>query len=634
MSRSHKASMSELLKSIKSHQDVKALAAGQLPELADALRKVILETVSKTGGHLASNLGSVELTIALLRVFSPPGDKIIWDVGHQAYAWKLLTGRLERFHTLRQHGGISGFLKPDESPCDAFGAGHAGTALSAALGMAAARDRRSGDEAVIAVIGDASMTNGISLEALNCLDDVGSKVIVVLNDNEMSISENVGALSRRLGRMLTDVRYNRIKTVAEAAGHRLRMTPLRRVYHRIEQAIKSLWLRNAFFEEFGLRYIGPIDGHDFSALVSAFCSANEYKKSVVIHVVTKKGRGFKPAEACPSQWHGVGAFDLEKEALSGGKRGYSQVFGETLAKLADQDTSIMAITAAMCDGTGLDLFAARHPDRFFDVGICESHAVVFAAGLAASGCRPVFAVYSTFLQRAVDCVMHDVCLQRLPVVFCLDRAGIVGNDGPTHHGIYDIPMLRCLPNLIIMQPKDSVELEAMLKTALMQDGPSVIRYPRDPGPPVSTPDVVDALTVGESELISGQSDVPSVWIWALGDMIPLAGETAACLKQAGLCAGVVNARFVKPLDSKRLFEQATTARLIVTLENGAISGGFGSAVREALSQNGVVCPVCSFGWPDVFVGQGTTRQLMDDYGLTPERLAERIARNIGVATVA
>lgn len=626
--------MSELLKSIKNHQDVKALAAGQLPELADALRKVILETVSKTGGHLASNLGSVELTIALLRVFAPPGDKIIWDVGHQAYAWKLLTGRLERFHTLRQHGGISGFLKPDESPCDAFGAGHAGTALSAALGMAAARDRSGGDEAVVAVIGDASMTNGISLEALNCLDDVGSKVIVVLNDNEMSISENVGALSRRLGRMLTDVRYNRIKTVAEAAGHRLRMTPLRRVYHRIEQAIKSLWLRNAFFEEFGLRYIGPIDGHDFSGLVNAFCSAHEYKKSVVIHVVTKKGRGFKPAEECPSQWHGVGAFDLEKKALGAGKRGYSQVFGETLTKLADQDTSIMAITAAMCDGTGLDLFAARHPDRFFDVGICESHAVVFAAGLAASGCRPVFAVYSTFLQRAVDCVMHDVCLQRLPVVFCLDRAGIVGNDGPTHHGIYDIPMLRCLPNLIIMQPKDSVELEAMLKTALMQDGPSVIRYPRDPGPPVSRPGVVDALIVGESELISVQSDVPSVWIWALGDMIPLAGETAACLKKAGLCAGVVNARFVKPLDSKRLLEQATTARLIVTLENGAISGGFGSAVKEVLSQNGVVCPVCSFGWPDVFIGQGTTRQLMEDYGLTPERLAEQIVRNIGVATVA
>lgn len=630
--------MVELLKSIKCPQDVKALAVSQLHELAGALRTAILETVSKTGGHLASNLGTVELTIALLRVFSPPSDKIVWDVGHQAYAWKLLTGRLGRFHTLRQHGGISGFPKPDESPFDVFVAGHAGTALSAALGMAAARDRKGEAGDIIAVIGDASMTNGISLEALNCLDDVGSKVIVVLNDNEMSISENVGALSRRLGRMLADVRYNRIKTVAEAAGHRLHMTPFRRIYHRVEQAIKSLWLRNAFFEEFGLRYIGPIDGHDFSALENALCSAREYKKSVVIHVATKKGRGFKPAEENPSQWHGVGPFDLEEMTLGKGKHGYSRAFGEVLATLADQDDSITAITAAMCEGTGLDLFAARHPRRFFDVGICESHAVVFAAGLAASGYRPVFAVYSTFMQRAVDCVMHDVCLQKLPVVFCLDRAGVVGNDGPTHHGIYDIPMLRCLPNLLIMQPRDSVELEAMLKTAFAQDMPVVIRYPRDPGPEVFRPDVVGPLPVGKAEVFLPQNDMPpatpAIWMWALGDMVPLACETAYRLRKAGLCVGVVNARFVKPLDIRMLLAQAADSRLIVTLENGAVSGGFGSAVREALASAGSGCPVYACGWPDAFVGQGTTRQLMDDYGLTPECLSEQVMRNIGVATIA
>ncbi|HQL51284.1 MAG TPA: 1-deoxy-D-xylulose-5-phosphate synthase, partial [Kiritimatiellia bacterium] len=458
--------MSDYLQHIQSPSDLRTLPAEALPALAEELRTVILDTVSKTGGHLASNLGTVELTIALLRVFAPPGDKVVWDVGHQSYSWKLLTGRRDRFATLRQHGGLSGFPKPEESPYDAFVGGHAGTALSAALGMAVARDRDVGKGHVVAVVGDGSLTNGITLEALNSLDDANTKLIVILNDNEMSISENVGALSRRLGRMLADVRYNRIKAAAEAAGHRLHMTPLRRVYHRLEQAVKSLWLRNAFFEEFGIRYVGPIDGHDFNALENALCTARDDKRSVLIHIATQKGHGFKPAERSPCDWHGVGAFELEARRPPEGRRGYSQVFGETLTALADGDPRVMAITAAMCGGTGLEPFAARHPARFFDVGICESHAVVFAAGLAASGYRPVFAVYSTFLQRAVDCVMHDVCLQRLPVLFCLDRAGVVGSDGPTHHGIYDIAMLRCLPHLTLMQPKDARELAAMMKTAL------------------------------------------------------------------------------------------------------------------------------------------------------------------------
>ncbi len=623
--------MSDLLTTLKNPQEIQTLAPEQLPGLADELRTVILETVSRTGGHLASNLGTVELTIALLRVFTPPADKIIWDVGHQTYSWKLLTGRHDRFDTLRQRNGLSGFPKPEESVFDAFVAGHAGTALSAALGMAVGRDRGDGTGHVVAVIGDGSMTNGISLEALNNLDDMHSKVIVILNDNEMSISENVGALSRRLGRMLADVRYNRIKAAAEAAGHRMHMTPLRRIYHRVEQAVKSLWLQNAFFEEFGLRYVGPIDGHDFNALENALCSARNDKSSVLIHVATQKGKGFRPAERSPCDWHGVGAFELDAKRPPESKPGYSQVFGETLSALADENPSVMAITAAMCGGTGLEPFAARHPARFFDVGICESHAVVFAAGLAASGFRPFFAVYSTFLQRAVDCVMHDVCIQKLPVVFCVDRAGVVGSDGPTHHGIYDIPMLRCLPNLVIMQPKDTVELVAMLKTALAHAGPSLIRYPRDPGPAVEVPPAIGPVPLGVSELIVSPAEAaqgPVVWLWALGDLVPLACETAQRLADCGVRAGVVNARFVKPLDTARLFAQAAGAAAFVTLENGAVAGGFGSAVREALAGQGLNVPVRAYGWPDAFIGQGTTRQLLEDGGLTPACLSEEIRRMV------
>ncbi len=616
--------MSEYLQHIQAPSDLRTLPAEALPALAEELRTVILDTVSKTGGHLASNLGTVELTIALLRVFAPPGDKVVWDVGHQSYSWKLLTGRRDRFATLRQHGGLSGFPKPQESPFDAFVGGHAGTALSAALGMAVARDRDGGKQHVVAVVGDGSLTNGITLEALNSLDDANTKLIVILNDNEMSISENVGALSRRLGRMLADVRYNRIKAAAEAAGHRLHMTPLRRVYHRLEQAVKSLWLRNAFFEEFGIRYVGPIDGHDFNALENALCTARDDKRSVLIHIATQKGHGFKPAERSPCDWHGVGAFELEARRPPEGRRGYSQVFGETLAALADSDPRVMAITAAMCGGTGLEPFAARHPARFFDVGICESHAVVFAAGLAASGYRPVFAVYSTFLQRAVDCVMHDVCLQRLPVLFCLDRAGVVGSDGPTHHGIYDIAMLRCLPHLTMMQPKDARELAAMMKTALAYDGPVAIRYPREPGPAVDLGPDIAPLPIGVAETVVEPEGAggAAVWFWALGDMLPLACETAGLLRAAGVRCGVVNARFIKPLDTERLWAQARQGARFVTLENGAVAGGFGAAVREALAAGGFDAPVRACGWPDEFVGQGSLQQLMQDHGLTPERLAK------------
>ena len=619
-----------LLNNINAPQDVQALAAADLPQLAQDVRAVILETVSANGGHLASNLGAVELTIALLRVFTPPGDRVVWDVGHQAYTWKLLTGRRDRFHTLRQKDGISGFVKPSESPCDAFVAGHAGTALSAALGMVAGHQARDGH--VVAVIGDASISNGISLEALNNLEDVGGKVIVILNDNEMSIAKNVGAFSRRLGRMLTSVRYNRIKAAAEAAGHRLHMTALRGVYHRLEQAVKSIWLQNAYFEEFGLRYIGPIDGHDFTALEDALLSACDDKRSVLVHVGTQKGRGFKPAEQTPSRWHGVGAFDLDTARPAASKHiGYSQAMGETLTALAERDESIVAITAAMCAGTGLEPFAKRFPKRFFDVGICETHAVVFAAGLAMTGHRPVFAVYSTFLQRAIDCVMHDVCLQNLPVIFCVDRAGVVGCDGPTHHGVYDIPMLRCLPNLMMMQPADNAELAAMLRTALAHQAPVVIRYPREPGP-VTLPPPSDAplLPIGKAEVRLSPAGGAAVWLWALGDMLPLAEAVAARLSAAGVAAGVVNARFIKPLDVDLLRAQAAAgAARFVTFENGAVAGGFGSAVVEALAGVGIHLPVQVFGWPDAFMAQGTLSQLLDVAGLTAGNVAGQVFAALG-----
>jgi len=612
-----------LLSTINSANDVSNLTPQQLPQLAAEVREAIITTVSKNGGHLASNLGTVELTIALLRIFSPPLDRIVWDVGHQAYTWKLLTGRREQFSTLRTQGGISGFIKPDESPCDASISGHAGTALSTALGMATGLARKGQPGHVLAIIGDASMTNGISLEALNNLEDVEAKVIVILNDNEMSISHNVGALSRSLGRMLTSVRYNRIKAAAEAAGHRMHMTGLRGVYHKLEQAIKSIWLKNAFFEEFGLRYIGPIDGHDFNALENALLSSRDDKRSVLIHVATQKGRGYQPAEQTPSAWHGVSPFVCETgEQLKGGPKGYSHACGETLLSLAESNPSVVAISAAMCSGTGLEAFAKKYPKRFFDVGICETHAVVFAAGLASTGYRPVFAVYSSFLQRAVDCVMHDVCIQKLPVLFCLDRAGVVGSDGPTHHGIYDIPMLRCLPNLVMMQPADNQELDAMLRFALTLDSPVAIRYPREPGPEKGMKEC-GTIELGKACVLSNPPDA-TIWIWALGDMLPLARELAGLIGLKGRHAGIVNARFIKPLDLALLKQQAATATCFITLENGSAAGGFGSAVAEALAANNITTPVHVIGWPDRFMGQGTVDQLRKEAGLTAERIVATI----------
>jgi 1-deoxy-D-xylulose-5-phosphate synthase len=615
-----------ILQTITGAGDVGKLPTHALPLLADEIRNRIIAVVSRNGGHLASNLGVVDLTVALLRVFNPPTDKIVWDVGHQTYAWKLLTGRGDRFDTLRQPAGLSGFQKRAESPCDAFGAGHAGTAISAAMGMAAARDRRGGRESVIAIVGDAALGNGISLEALNTLATVTRRLIVILNDNEMSIGGPVGAISSHLGRLLANPRYNRWKAAAEHVGHRLRMDALRGIYHRTEQAIKSLFLKNALFEEFGLRYMGPVDGHDLGALCDALTVARSYDRPILIHVSTLKGRGHRPAELNPEAWHGVGCFDPEGDEAAPAPRGYSHVLGERLCTLAKRDPSVVAITAAMCGGTGLTGFAQQFPDRFFDVGICEEHAVVFAAGLAAEGMRPFVAIYSTFMQRAVDCVMHDVCLQGLPVVFCLDRAGVVGSDGPTHHGVFDIAMLRCLPNLVFMQPRDEAELTRMLETAVRHPGPVVIRYPRDPAGAADAASTAEPLPVGVAEVVEPLTgDGPPVWIWALGDFVALACGTAARLRERGVAAGVVNARFIKPIDRALLLQQAELGARFVTLENGSIAGGFGSALAEELDMLGVTnARVHRFGWPDRFIPQGTTAGLREQFGLTPEALAQTI----------
>ncbi|NLF84507.1 MAG: 1-deoxy-D-xylulose-5-phosphate synthase [Lentisphaerae bacterium] len=619
--------MDSLLEKINSPEDVRTLAPALYPVLAEDIRARIIETVSRTGGHLASNLGVVELTIALLHHFSPPADKILWDVSHQTYAWKLLTGRRDRFATLRQPDGLSGFLKHDESPCDAFDAGHAGTAISAALGFAVARDQRQGAEHVVAVVGDAALCNGISLEALNNVASTTRRFILILNDNEMSISGSVGALSRHLGRLLASHPYNRVKHRIEQTAHRLHLSFLRNAYHRLETAIKSVFVRNAFFEELGLRYIGPIDGHNLPALLDALQVAKDYDRPIVLHVATQKGRGYAPAEREPESWHGVAPFDAATGNGAPARHGYSAALGSLLTGLARTDPRIVAITAAMRSGTGLDAFAREHPGRFFDVGICEGHAVTFAAGQAAGGLRPVVAIYSTFLQRGVDHVFHDVCLQQLPVLFCLDRAGVVGADGPTHHGLYDIPMLRCLPNLTILQPRDNAMLARMLVTALAHAGPVVIRYPRDPGPDAEPSATPAPLEHGCAEVLREPGRPrAAVWIWALGDMLPLAAEVAAVLAGTPLEPGIVDPRFIKPLDAARLREQAPDTRLFVTLENGTVAGGFGSALQETLAAAGFAVPALILGWPDEVIGQGTTATLRARHGLTAEIIADRIRR--------
>ncbi len=605
--------MGTLLDSIQSPADLKRLDSAQMVALAEEIREFLIQTLSRTGGHLGPNLGVVELTIALHAVFSTPQDKILFDVSHQAYIHKILTGRRERFETIRQPGGLNGFMLRTESEHDCYGAGHAGTALSAALGMAVARDLAGGHEHVVAVAGDAAFTNGISFEALNNIAAQTRRMIVVLNDNQWSIDRNVGAVARYFHRIVTNEHYQHLHERATRLIERFGGKTAAKVVRRAEEAAKSMLWPSILFEEFGLEYFGPIDGHNIPLLVGTFKFLKTLDHPVLLHILTQKGRGFQPAIDGQKKFHGLGPYDPETGKTPDGSPTWAEAFAATLADLAVKDERIVAITAAMPNGTGLDLFRPRHPRRYFDVGIAEEHAVVFAAGMATRGYRPVCAIYSTFLQRAFDPVVHDVCLQKLPVLFCMDRAGLSGDDGPTHHGLFDIAYLRGIPGIVLMAPKDEDELADMMKTALELPGPCAIRYPRGAVAGVARKPEPQLLPIGKAEVLSDGSDVA---ILGLGPMIDLAQQLAAALERDGYSAAVVNPRFIKPLDRELLQRYASRVAAFVTFEDHVKMGGFGSAVVEALGEMGLALPVVRIGWPDQFIEHGKVDRLRAKYGLT------------------
>jgi len=622
--------MAAILPSIASPDAVKSLSMSDLKLLAGEMREEIIATCAANGGHLAPSLGVVELTIALHRVFTSPEDKIVWDVGHQAYAHKLLTGRYERFRTLRTLGGISGFPKRAESPHDVFDVGHSSTSISAALGLAVGRDLKKAHNKVIAVIGDGSMTGGIAYEGLNHAGHLNKDLVVILNDNEMSIAENVGALSNFLSRTITNEFVHKIKKDVEFFLEGLDGIGrgVLKVAKRAEESLKGLFTPGMLFEAFGFEYIGPIDGHDIGQLMETLDNVKRFDDAVLIHVLTRKGKGYPPAEANPSLFHGVGPFEIATGKVLKGKGGaasYTAIFGEAIKRIAAEDERVMAITAAMPDGTGLTSFAKEYPERFFDVGIAEQHGVTFAAGLAAEGFRPVFAVYSSFLQRAFDEVFHDVCLQNLPVVFAIDRAGVVGSDGPTHHGVFDISYLRILPNMTLMAPKDENELQHMLKTAVEHDGPMAIRYPRGNGHGVSLDQSFRVLPIGRGETLrEGHGGM----ILALGTMVYPALEAAKLLAMEGVDLTVVNARFVKPLDRDLILTGARQFGRLFTVEENALQGGFGTAVLELLEEEGLSgVEVSRLGYPDRFIEQGEQPELRGMYGLDADGIAA-VIRNI------
>ncbi|MGE5560104.1 MAG: 1-deoxy-D-xylulose-5-phosphate synthase [Chloroflexota bacterium] len=616
--------MADILERISGPEDLKRLEPRQLDGLAAELRHTIIRTVAETGGHLASSLGVVELTIALHRVFDSPRDKIIWDVGHQSYAHKLLTGRLARFRTLRQYGGVSGFPKRSESAHDVFETGHSSTSISAALGMAIARDMAGGDGKVVAVIGDGSLTGGMAFEGLNQAGQLGSDLIVVLNDNSMSISRNVGALSDYLSRLRVAPRYSRLKADIQGAVRRIpRVGPrVARMLERVKDSVRYLMVPGGIFEELGFTYLGPINGHNIGLLEQVLGNAKLMKGPVLVHVATQKGRGYSHAEQDPSLFHGPGPFEIETGAMrkKSAVPSCSSVFGQELCQLAADDDRIVAITAAMAEGTGLVQFAERFPRRLFDVGIAEQHAVTFAAGLAAAGLRPVVAVYSTFLQRGFDQVLHDVCLQRLPVTLALDRAGIVGEDGETHQGLYDFAYLRVMPNITVMAPADEHELRAMLRFALTVDGPVSLRYPR--GSVVGRPGTPPAIVAGRSQTIRHGDDLAII---AIGNMVGPAAEAADALAGEGIGARVVNARFVKPLDRDAVIAAARQTGRILTVEEHVHPGGFGSAVLEVLSDAGLTGPagprVHCLAVPDAVVPHGPAAFFREQFGLTASGIA-------------
>jgi 1-deoxy-D-xylulose-5-phosphate synthase len=613
--------MGTLLESIHSPADVKKLNVTQLAELAEEIRVFLIQTLSKTGGHLGPNLGVVELTLALHSVFDTPADKFVFDVSHQAYVHKILTGRRERFGTIRQPDGLNGFMLRTESEHDCYGAGHAGTALSAALGMAVARDLAGGRENVVAIAGDAAFTNGISFEALNNIAEQTKRLIVVLNDNEWSIDRNVGAIARYFHRIVTNEHYRSFHESAARLVERFGGKTAVSVVRRAEEAAKGMLWPSILFEEFGLQYFGPIDGHNLPLLVETFNFLKKEDRPVLLHILTEKGRGFQPALDGQKKFHGLGPYDPETGKTLAGQTTYSEVFANTLVQLANEDPRVVAVTAAMPNGTGLDHFRPHHPGRYFDVGIAEEHAVIFAAGMATRGFRPVCAIYSTFLQRAFDPIVHDVCLQKLPVIFCMDRAGLSGDDGPTHHGLFDIAYLRGIPEMILMAPKDENELADMMKTSLELKSPCAIRYPRGAVSGVARKPAPEALPVGKAEVIADGSDVA---ILGLGPMLAMAQELGARLEREGFSAAVINPRFIKPLDREMLEVYSRRVAAFVTFEDHVKMGGFGSAVVEALDEMGVSVPVVRIGWPDAFIEHGKVDALRAKYGVTVDEAQAQV----------
>jgi len=618
--------MSKIIDRINEPQDLKLLEIDQLKILAGEIRELIIRTVSQNGGHLSSNLGAVEISLALHYVFDTPRDKIIWDVGHQCYTHKILTGRKNKFSTIRQYKGISGFPKREESIYDSFDTGHSSTSISASLGIASARDLQGKDYSVVAVIGDGALTSGIAYEALNNAGALKKKFIIVLNDNEMSISPNIGALSFYLDRLRTNPRYNRVREEFKCLLERssfLKKTDAAKYIKIMEKRIKEFLIPGAFFEELGIRYFGPVDGHNLKELIRILKRVKDLKGTSLIHVITKKGKGYSFSEKNPSLYHSASPFDYHTGEIKKKKGGesWSNIFGKTIIKLAKNEKKIVAITAAMGKGTGLSEFKEQFPKRFFDTGIAEGHAVTFAAGLASQGYKPIVAIYSTFLQRAYDQVIHDVALPNLPVIFAIDRAGIVGPDGPTHQGVFDIAYLSYLPNLILSAPATGIELQNMLWTALQSNSPFIIRYPKE-NVENEKLEEFKSLNIGKAEVIEQGKDII---ILALGSMVKVAKEASQELRKKRIESTVVNIRFIKPLDAELIVHLAKNIPRVITIEEGVLSGGFGLAVLELLQDKGIKnCQVKRIGLPDKFIEQGERSELLKKYGLSKEGIIKEV----------
>ncbi|MFA6471958.1 MAG: 1-deoxy-D-xylulose-5-phosphate synthase [Candidatus Latescibacterota bacterium] len=622
--------MKKILDSINSPKDLRKLSVSQLETVSEEIRGEICEVVSNNGGHLSASLGVVELTIALHVIFNCPEDKIVWDVGHQSYTHKIITGRREAFKTLRQEGGISGFPKITENESDAFGTGHAATAISAALGLAAARDIKGTNEKIVAVVGDGAMTGGLSFEGLNNAGASGRDILVILNDNKMSISPNVGALSKYLTDVISAEPYNRLKKdIWSLTGYIPAIgKPVRTILGRVERSLKNLVVPGVWFENLGFRYFGPEDGHNIARLLQILEHLKGINGPLLLHIYTKKGKGYGFAEEDAARFHGTNAFERSTGlAIKNSQRpSYSSIFGSTILEIARDNPNICAVTAAMADSTGLTPFSREFPKRFFDVGIAEGHAVTFASGLARAGMKPFVAIYSSFMQRSYDNIIHDAALQNLPVVFCLDRAGFVGEDGPTHHGVFDLSFMRQIPGMVVMAPRDENELKSMLYFAAdYQDGPISIRYPRGSGTAASLSDKLVNIELGKAEILK---EGEAAFVLAIGEMVPAAIKASEILEKEGILVTVVNMRFVHPLDTVLLDRIAVSGKPLITVEENMMAGGFGSAVMEYFASKGDVPRITVIGIPDTFAGQALRSRLLNIYGLDPDSIADTVKKAV------